>query len=125
LFLGDQSPAKTVSFGLGLSLDLKARRADSSVKLVMEAWINGSMHGCTKIKAKSRGMNGLLSISVIMSTVHKRERERERERDRILINCIIIYIKLYKLDLGDYFPQKIITTQIPLLTVNINEKTGR
>jgi hypothetical protein len=100
---------------------LKARRADSSVKLVMEAWINGSMHGCTKIKAKSRGMNGLLSISVIMSTVHK----RERERDRILINCIIIYIKLYKLDLGDYFPQKIITTQIPLLTVNINEKTGR
>jgi hypothetical protein len=61
-----------------VSLDLKAMRADWSVKLV-EDWTNRKIHDCTNIKPKSRRMEGLFISNTMI--VHERERERERERE--------------------------------------------
>ena len=75
----DQLPAavKAVSFGAKVILDLKAIRADWSVKL-LEDWDVWGMHGCTKRKAKSRSkrMDGI-SISIMTWLVCKGDTEKK------------------------------------------------
>jgi hypothetical protein len=71
LVVVDQLPAKTVLFGPEVILELKAMRADWSVKLVVEDWASWNMHHCTDRKPKSRRMVGH-SIGIIMTVFQEK-----------------------------------------------------